>query len=72
MKRFWKYLTGKKRIIAIAILVANSGLRAFTPELMTPEMHSWIDMAGSVIGGVGVWDAVQKNIKQSSSVSTKN
>jgi len=63
MKKVWSYLKGKKRIISILILLANSGIQAFAPGLVSPEIHNWVNTAGLAVGGVGVWDAVQQNIK---------
>jgi hypothetical protein len=62
MKKLWKYLKGKKRIIGLAMLIVNSGLQAFAPDLLTPPMYNWISLVGGAIGGVGVWDAKKQKL----------
>ena len=69
MKNIWKYLKGKKRIISLVVLIANAGVSAFFPNTLTPEIYNWINLAGSAVGGVGVWDAVQDNLKKSKTVN---
>lgn len=73
IKDIWAYLKGKKRIISILILISNAGIQAFLPGILTPEIHNWINLTGSVVGGVGIYDVMkQSNLKPSENKFSKS
>lgn len=54
LKQLWKWLNGKKTNIGMAIVLIAQGIQVFLPGLMPAEQLDFIQMAGSLIGGLGL------------------
>ena len=66
LKNIWSAIITNKRNVGIGILLINQALKAFIPNLMTPEQASVIDSIGLFVGGAGVahngYNKVNENI----------
>jgi hypothetical protein len=72
IKKFGNTIVTNKRNIGIGILLVNQGLKAFFPDLMTPEQSNWIDGVGLTIGGVGMAHDAGRKVNNNIAKATKN
>ena len=54
ISKVWNYLNGNKTAIGMLLLLAAQGSQAFFPNLMTAEQINFLELTGSIIGGVGI------------------
>ncbi len=54
LKQAWIYLSGKKTVIGMLLMLSAEAFRAFAPGLMTPDQIEIISTAGAILGGIGV------------------
>jgi ABC-type phosphate transport system auxiliary subunit len=54
LKKIWRFLSGKKTVIGMIMMLTAQGLQAFFPNALTPDQINFLNTAGAAIGGIGL------------------
>ena len=61
MKKLWNFFKGHKRNIGVILTWVLKGVVLTRPDLLTPELHTWIDNGIDALLLFGTGDAIARS-----------